>query len=124
MASLCFSLSLLSLPSVSLFLPRVCVVPFLYILNSTIRRNLPLPAYFLFFGETPNPVAGRRADDNCVYLEYNSGPWFNANVTLARLEVRENSIQPLFSVFVAWFAAFFSGSLSFLISFFIFLFLI
>lgn len=34
------------------------LMPFLYILNHSLTSNSPLPVYFLFFGETPNPVVG------------------------------------------------------------------
>jgi hypothetical protein len=59
------------------------LMPFLYILNHTLHKENPLPTYFLFFGETPNPVTGILSQ-NRVLLEENSGPWFNANIVLAR----------------------------------------
>jgi hypothetical protein len=66
------------------------LMPFLYTIHSTISKGNPLPAYFLFFGETPNPVQNRDAlydpSGTKVFLEYNSGPWFNANLALERLD--------------------------------------
>jgi len=61
------------------------LMPFLYILNHSIHKGNPLPAYFLMFGESPNPVT-MKANRPTVILEYNSGPWFNANIALARCE--------------------------------------
>jgi hypothetical protein len=58
--------------------------------HSTIAKGNPLPAYFLFFGETPNPVKSHTnmmdKSGKKVFLEYNSGPWFNANLVLERTE--------------------------------------
>lgn len=63
------------------------LMPFLYIKNYTIRNNYPLPAYFLFFGETPNPVLLNQDPQNVkdkVLLDFNSGPWFNSSLVLQR----------------------------------------
>jgi hypothetical protein len=63
------------------------LMPFLYILNHTIGKGNPLPVYFLFFGETPNPITGvPDPHTKCILLQENSGPWYNANVALARCE--------------------------------------
>eukprot|EP01112_Ceratiomyxa_fruticulosa_P021100 TRINITY_DN7345_c0_g1_i1.p1 TRINITY_DN7345_c0_g1~~TRINITY_DN7345_c0_g1_i1.p1 ORF type:complete len:735 (-),score=142.01 TRINITY_DN7345_c0_g1_i1:112-2316(-) len=129
------------------------LMPFLYILNHSLTSNSPLPVYFLFFGETPNPVVGigvhstpvshshhpktnldsldryserysfskmrtssmanfggmsgsgslnssgssnnvfvtgidgvERSEKDKIFLEYNSGPWYNANLVLERCQ--------------------------------------
>jgi len=66
------------------------LMPFLYVLNHSLHKGNPLPAYFLFFGETPNPVmdVGQKAMKigDRVFLQFNSGPWFNANIALMRME--------------------------------------
>lgn len=62
-------------------------MPFLYIKNYTLRNDFELPAYFLFFGETPNPVLLNQDPQKVmdrVLLDYNSGPWFNSNLVLQR----------------------------------------
>jgi hypothetical protein len=61
------------------------LMPFLYVVNHTITKKNPLPAYLLFFGETPNPVT-TSTDMACVNLDFNCGSWFNANLVLHRCE--------------------------------------
>lgn len=75
------------------------LMPFMYIISNSLNHGFDLPNYFLFFGETPNPVAShsrehaRTGDEHRnpsvrsgrVFLEHNSGPWFNAKIILARM---------------------------------------
>lgn len=75
------------------------LMPFMYIISNSLNHGFDLPVYFLFFGETPNPVSAhsREARANAegrnthvrsgrVFLEHNSGPWFNAKLILARMQ--------------------------------------
>lgn len=72
------------------------LMPFMYIIASSMNHGFELPVYYLFFGETPNPVTlpsrnahleGKTsARHGRVFLEHNSGPWFNAKLILARMQ--------------------------------------
>ena len=71
------------------------LMPFMYIISTSMNHGFSLPVYFLFFGETPNPVSvhshperspGDRQKTGRVFLENNSGPWFNAKLILARMQ--------------------------------------
>jgi hypothetical protein len=73
------------------------LMPFMYITTTSLNHNYDLPVYYLFFGETPNPVSipsrdvrnaaldGRSSGrPGRLFLEHNSGPWFNAKLILER----------------------------------------
>lgn len=76
------------------------LMPFMYIVASSMNHGFELPVYYLFFGETPNPVTlpsrdvrNAQMEDKSdaprhgrVFLEHNSGPWFNAKLILARMQ--------------------------------------
>lgn len=75
------------------------LMPFMYITTSSLTHGHPLAAYYLFFGETPNPVSIPSRDarnaamdqhgqprSGRLFLEHNSGPWFNAKLILERTQ--------------------------------------
>ena len=73
------------------------LMPFMYIMATSFNHHFDLPVYYLFFGETPNPVSIPSRDTRNAaldgrdshrggrfFLEHNSGPWFNAKIILER----------------------------------------
>lgn len=75
------------------------LMPFMYIIATSLNHKFDLPVYYLFFGETPNPVSIPSRDERNaaldllsssssrstrIFLENNSGPWFNAKLILER----------------------------------------
>lgn len=76
------------------------LMPFMYITTTSLNHGYPLPVHYCFFGETPNPVTipsrdARNADidrshhptrQGRLFLEHNSGPWFNAKLILERTQ--------------------------------------
>jgi len=84
------------------------LMPFMYITATSLNHKFELPVYYLFFGETPNPVSvpsrdARNAalDGSSVsrtgrlFLEHNSGPWFNAKLILERTQKFMNEAEEM-----------------------------